>query len=61
MDTYYFVSVFFRDQLHWVELFHFFSDEPPNLKLECQRLHNPGLTVATFVAASSVLSSLATT
>lgn len=60
MDTYYAVSVFFREQLCWVELFHFFSDELPLLKLECQCLHNPSLTAAAaFEAASGVLSSLA--
>lgn len=33
LDTYYAVSVFFREQLHWVELLHFFSNEPRLLKL----------------------------
>lgn len=41
VDTYYAVRVFFREKLHWVELFHFFSDEPPTF---CHCLHNPGLT-----------------
>lgn len=61
VDTYYAVSVFFREQLHLVELFHFFSDEHPLLKLECQCLHNPSLTAAAAAseAASGVHSSLA--
>lgn len=48
--------LFFSEQLHWVELFHFSLDEPTLLKLEC--LCNPSLVAATSVAASGVLSSL---
>lgn len=48
--------LFFGEQLHWVELFHFSLDEPTLLKLEC--LCNPSLAAATSAAASGVLSSL---
>lgn len=48
--------LFFSEQLHWVELFHFSLGEPTLLKLEC--LCNPSFVAATSVAASGVLSSL---
>lgn len=51
--------LFLSKQLRWVELFHFSSDVPTVLKLEC--LCNPSFTAATSVAASGVLSTLIVT